>query len=222
MANPQPTDAHLRVAHSINEAIMLRDFTKRQRKVLDLILRLSWGCGKKIALIPRQRDFEIIGIAEGHIKAEIDWLIDSKVINTEDNQYSFNKNFDEWQVSRVKPFQPQKLTELVSLNLRETYQNSKLEPSELTKTVSRNLPKEEETTYQKSKFFTPELASPKEILKKGINSINRDILIRKIYQTIRKFLGHDPPSCFLTRLRLRSTENLAMIWEKLQGGNNDN
>jgi hypothetical protein len=104
MANPQPTDAHIRIAHSITEAIMMRDFSKRQRKLLDLILRLSWGCGKKEAIIPQQNDFMIVGIGEGHIKQEISWLIESKVIYRQANHYWFNKNYDEWQVSRVKPF----------------------------------------------------------------------------------------------------------------------
>ena len=119
MASPQPTDAHLRVAHSINEAIMLRDFTKRQRKILDLILRLSWGCGKKNAYIPLQKNFSIVGIHEVDIKKELDWLQESRVIARNDCMYSFNKNFDEWQISRVKPFEPEKLSNLLSLNLTE-------------------------------------------------------------------------------------------------------
>lgn len=159
MANPQPTDAHLRMAHSINEAIMMRDFSKRQRKILDLILRLSWGCNKKTALIPKQRDFGAVGIGEGHIKVELNWLEQSHIIIREDDNYSFNKDFDQWQVSRVRPFIPEKLTELVRLNLNGNN-------PELTETVSGNLPKQEETTYQNSKLSTPMLVSPKEKLKK--------------------------------------------------------
>ena len=90
MANPQPSDAHLRIAHSITEAIMLRDFSKRQRKILDLILRLSWGCGKKTATIPHQKDFECVGVHEGHIKKELEWLIDSKIITREENSIFFH------------------------------------------------------------------------------------------------------------------------------------
>jgi hypothetical protein len=119
------TEAHLRVAHKINEAIMQRDFSKRQRKVLDLILRLSWGCNKSVAVIPYQRDFEIVGISESKVKAELDWLISSRIITRDNDQYQFNKNFEEWQVSRVKPFQPDKLAKLVSLNIKDAYQNSK-------------------------------------------------------------------------------------------------
>lgn len=159
MANPQPTDAHLRVAHQINEQIMASDFTKRQRKILDLILRLSWGCNKKEAHIPKQKDFEVVGVGESHIKAELRWLELAKVITISGNQYSFNKDYDEWRVSRAKGYDPEKLTELVRINLShnpKTYQNSKA-----------NLPKQEDTAYQNSKNSTSKLATAKEILKKG-------------------------------------------------------
>ena len=168
MANPQPTDAHLRVAHTINEAIMMRDFSKRQRKILDLILRLSWGCNKKSAIIPKQRDFEIVGIGEGHIKIELNWLTESHIINIEDTTYSFNKDFDQWQVSRVKPFTPEKLTELVSFNLNGTAPQL----TEMVSSEKENLPNREVRAYQNSKLSTPKLATPKEKLNKDIDNIN--------------------------------------------------
>ncbi len=158
MANPQPTDAHLRVAHSINEAIMTRDFTKRQRKILDLILRLSWGCGKKDAYIPYQRDFSVVGVHEVDIKGELDWLAVSKVIAREGSFYWFNKDFEQWGVSRVKPYQPKKLSELLRLNLNGNR-------PELSKTLSRNLVKRLVPTKQNAKFPTPNLALPKESMK---------------------------------------------------------
>ena len=167
MANPQPTDAHLRVAHSINEAIMTRDFTKRQRKILDLILRLSWGCGQKDAYIPHQRDFSVVGVYEVDIKSELSWLEVSKVITREGSFYWFNKNFDDWEVSRVKPYQPEKLSNLLSLNLNGNRPN-------LSETLNKNLVKHEVKTKRNTKFSTPELASPKERLKKVLN---KDIYI---------------------------------------------
>ena len=167
MANPQPTDAHLRVAHSINEAIMTRDFTKRQRKILDLILRLSWGCGQKDAYIPRQRDFSVVGVYEVDIKSELGWLEVSKVIVREGSFYWFNKNFDDWEVSRVKPYQPKKLSELLSMNLNGNRPN-------LSETRSNNLVKHEVITKQNTKFSTPNLAMPKERLKKVLK---KDIYI---------------------------------------------
>ena len=120
MARPQPTDAHLRIAHSINEQLMVSHFSEQQRRILDLILRLSWGCGKKDAYIPHQNDFEIIGVLKGHIRAHLDWLQEAKVIFREESIYSFNKDFDQWRVSRALAYTPKKLTELVTLNLNHT------------------------------------------------------------------------------------------------------
>jgi DnaD/phage-associated family protein len=193
MANPQPTDAHLIMAHSINEAIMQRDFTKRQRKVLDLILRLSWGCNKKSALIPYQKDFEIVGVNENHIKAELSWLVSSKVIITESSRYYFNKNFDDWQVSRVKPFRPERLRELISANLKdasqfgnsttaETSQFGNSEEDKLPKTGSADFPKEELSGSQKRNSATSELASAKERFKESIKENNTTAAAAGDYQ----------------------------------------
>jgi hypothetical protein len=80
MLNSQPVDAYLKIAHSIEEQLMVSRFTARQRRILDLILRLSWGCHKKTAYIPRQKDFEVAGISESHIKLHLEWLERSRVI----------------------------------------------------------------------------------------------------------------------------------------------
>jgi len=85
----------------------------------------------------------------------------------EDDIYSFNKDFDQWRVSRALAYTYSKLTELVSLNL-----NGKR--PKLTEKVSQNLPNKEETTYRKGKSAMPKLASPKERLKKVLN---KDIYI---------------------------------------------
>lgn len=167
MANPQPTDAHLRVAHSINEQLMVSHFSEQQRRILDLILRLSWGCGNKVAHIPRQKDFEIVGVREGHVRAHLDWLEEAKVIIRQESYYQFNKDFDQWRVSRATGYTKEKLTEIVRLNLNHN-------KPELTEKISRNLRNTEETTYGKGKHSTPELASPKESIKE---SIKKDIYI---------------------------------------------
>ena len=173
MANSQPTDGHIRLPHNITEAIMLRDFSKRQRKILDLILRLSWGCaGKLTATIPHQKDFECVGVHEGHVKKELERLIESKVIKRERNEYSFINDSDLWQVNRNKPYQPEKLTELVSINLHE-----------LTKTGSENLPKQEVSPYRNSKIHTSDLASPKESIKENIYNTSF-LLARKLQEFI--------------------------------------
>ncbi|MDD5511392.1 MAG: replication protein [Dehalococcoidales bacterium] len=189
MANNLPTEAHIRIAHSIEEQLMVSNFTSQQRRILDLILRLSWGCNKENAYIPKQRDFEIVGVREGHIKAHLDCLIRDKVLYRNGSFYSFNRNFNDWRISRAFSYRPEKLTELVSLNLH-------INDEKLTESVSSgscndlpnqeaNLPNQEvelrnpeDGTYGIRKFSMPELASPKESIKEvvvGNSNINNNI-----------------------------------------------
>lgn len=159
------TNGFTSIYHDIEEAIILRDFSKRQRKIIDLILRLSWGCGKDTATIAHQKDFCCVGIAESHISNELNWLLTAKVIMANGTTYAINDHPEQWQVSRVKPYEPEKLTKLVSLNLNRTYQNGK-NSDELTKTVSLNFPKQEVNTSQNSKFPTRKAATFKKDIKK--------------------------------------------------------
>src|ERR1017187_2488987 len=80
MTTPATSEAYLKIEHSIAELLSVCHFSEHQRRILDLILRLSWACGKKTAYIPHQRDFEVIGVPENHIKAHIDWLVAAFVI----------------------------------------------------------------------------------------------------------------------------------------------
>lgn len=66
MASPQLEHGYMRIANEIWEQIMMRAFTKRQRAILDLILRLSWGCQKKTARVRHQSDFELVGVGRTH------------------------------------------------------------------------------------------------------------------------------------------------------------
>jgi len=106
---------------------MCRVFTKRQRSILDLILRLSWGCNKKAAIIPRQKDFELVGIDETKVKTELKWLINAKVIKWDKNknEFSFIKDYDQWRVSIVPKYERERLSTLIHINI-ESCQNSNL------------------------------------------------------------------------------------------------
>jgi hypothetical protein len=191
MDNSQPVEAYIRIAHSIEEQLMISRFTARQRRILDLILRLSWGCNKKAAYIPRQKDFEVAGISESHIKVHLEWLERSRVIFREGEYYSFNKDFAQWRVSQAFKYSPEKLRELIRINLSAGSENlpnavvpGRAAPEAdggvkdggsndiagaagLPFSASSGLPKGEEKTSAKGKFTQSELASAKEILNKN-------------------------------------------------------
>ena len=122
MANPQPTDAHLRISHKIIKEILRRNFTKQQKNILDLVLRLSWGCGKPSALIPKKKQFRLCGVSEKQIAAELRQLEQMKVLLIEESAgfYQIQKDYDQWQVTPVKGWSEVDFNDLVSINIKTT------------------------------------------------------------------------------------------------------
>lgn len=205
MASPQPTDDHLRIAHSIEEQKMVSFFSEQAGRILELILRLSWGCGHHAAYIPHQKDFEIVGVLEGHVKAHLDILIRDKVIFRDGPYYQFNKNFDDWRVSRSKGYTPERLTELVSINIQHEDVDIR---EKVTKLVSSNLRKTELSGYGIRKSPEPELASSKESLKKVLSSQQT-----KINQTTETFFRPEED----LKEKLPELTELVSIFEKCFG-----
>jgi len=120
MASPQLEDGYLRIANEVWNQLMMSKFNREQRGIIDLIIRLSWGCGKKWAYIPRQKDFCLAGVYESHVKRELQWLEKANVIRVDWEQklFQFNKYYTEWRVSIVAGYDNERLTELVAQNLQ--------------------------------------------------------------------------------------------------------
>jgi hypothetical protein len=137
MANPQLEDGYLRIANEVWNQLMMSKFNREQRGIIDLIIRLSWGCGKKWAHIPRQKDFCLAGVYESHVKQELKWLEKANVIRVDWEQrlFQFNKYYTEWRVSIVAGYDEERLTELVAQNL----QRSKMDGESTYKEVRNDL-----------------------------------------------------------------------------------
>lgn len=120
MASPQPTDAHLRLAHSLFEEIAMRDFSKRQRSIIDLVLRLSWGCGKKAWMYDGYADFEVVGVYRNVVSEELQHLERNRVIKwfPEHRIIMFNKHFDDWTIARKKKSSSENMKKLVNSSLQ--------------------------------------------------------------------------------------------------------
>lgn len=115
MANPQP-DKFTRISNELYEAIMQTDFTKRQRNILDLIIRMSYGCGKKFAIL-RPSDFSLVGVHRNHVSSELRYLENANVIKIDGDVIWLNKNYDQWRVSLVKTFDQERFNKVLQRNL---------------------------------------------------------------------------------------------------------
>lgn len=122
MASPQLEHGYTRTANELSEAIMQSDFSKRQRNILDLIVRMSYGCGKKTALL-RYSDFELVGVYKADIKKELDYLTGARVIVLEYTsgapffRTGLNKNYEQWRINIVKGYISEKWEQLLHRNL---------------------------------------------------------------------------------------------------------
>lgn len=139
MANPQP-DKFTRISNELYEAIMQTDFSKRQRKILDLVIRMSYGCGKKWALL-RPSDFQVVGVYKGDVRTELTYLATAKVLVVDGERIALNKDYDQWRVSLVKTGTPDRFQEILKRNLSgEVVSETLTEVSEtLTDGVSKTL-----------------------------------------------------------------------------------
>ncbi|MDP5277230.1 replication protein [Chengkuizengella axinellae] len=150
MANPQIENGYIKIANEIWDEIIRRNFSKRQKDILNLVWRLSYGCRRKKALIPLQKDFTICGVPQQHVKNELKYLESCKVLlwDQEKSEYEINKNYELWQVSPVTSWDSDRFHELIHLNISKQKQPKKIEEKPKPKVRLVRL-----KTSQNRKFF---------------------------------------------------------------------
>lgn len=128
MASPQPDKNFGIRANEITEQLMTRDLTKNQRCIIDLVLRLSWDCNKKFAVIPSKKDFEIVGVHANYVSEDLAYLQNNKVLIViqDMNIYALNKDYEQWTIPYKKKYVDDKFKKLLSINLKATQQNNEL------------------------------------------------------------------------------------------------
>ncbi len=124
MASPQPTDSHLRLANSILEALTFREFSKNQLSIIYFILRLSYACGKKFALIKNKAMFRVAGVHPNYIAKELEYLEKNRGIIAYPDLcvYVLNKNYEDWTIPYKKGYSQKAFNELISKNLNLSQQ----------------------------------------------------------------------------------------------------
>jgi phage replication O-like protein O len=125
MSSPQLENGYIRIANEIWDEVIRRDFTKRQKDIIFLVWRLSYGCQKRAAYIPKLVYFELAGIRRNHIKEELLNLEKWNVLkwDREAKMFEVNKDLDQWNVPQTGGWDEVKLNELIAINLHESSQN---------------------------------------------------------------------------------------------------
>lgn len=129
MSNPQLENGYIRIANEIWDEVIRRDFSKRQKDILLFIWRLSYGCQRREAIIPKMKDFELCGVPATQIKNELTYLERCRVLawDREQRTFEINKNYETWYVNPVRTWDEDRFSELLhtNLNSKKNSQNMK-------------------------------------------------------------------------------------------------
>ncbi|WP_068649493.1 replication protein [Paenibacillus antarcticus] len=165
MVSPQKKNGYVGIANEIWDEIIRRDFTKRQKDILMLIIRLSYGCNRKVAFIPKQQDFTLCGLGgKGHVGVELKFLEQCKVITTgqQKGEFKLNKNYDLWAITPVRGWEQERFNELIHLNLIESKKDRKID----SESDESDYEKPQTESYQNGNFLDNEKLPKQELIKK--------------------------------------------------------
>lgn len=203
MADVQLENGYTKIANELLEALYSTNFSEYEHRIIKFIIRLSYGCNKKTALIRHWNDLCIAGIPSNKIKSTINRLKENNIVTVDNDilELSLNKDYDTWGIKRCSGYNGEKWIDILKYNLKMSGQTKS--QSELTKST----PKYNNSQYEKYTVFdeksiqkltksqvgvdeksTPiadnsnidnELEQPKEILKKDKES-EKTIFRRKL------------------------------------------
>jgi len=131
MADVQLENGYVRIANQLLEALSISEFTAAERRLLDLLIRLSYGCRKKTASFPQWKDLTIIGIDKSYYKKILTKLEINKVIYVDwkGNNVMVNKHFDQWKIRINENYSSKLYHDLLAYNLSHNNQFTAVESS---------------------------------------------------------------------------------------------
>jgi phage replication O-like protein O len=99
MANPQKELGHIEIANDLWEALCRAEIPGRQRRVLDAIIRKTWGWHKKSDLVALSQIEKMTGIGRTNVCVLLKWLKAANMITRdEDGRTAIQKDFEAWLV----------------------------------------------------------------------------------------------------------------------------
>lgn len=100
--------------------ILKRNFTKRQLIIIWTIKAFSYPYGKRKALLPKLKDFEVVGIQQSKIKEELVKLKEMSIIDYDESVgYYWLQDPRKWKAQYQKSYDNTRSIELFMLNISD-------------------------------------------------------------------------------------------------------
>lgn len=105
MSTPDLGNGYLRLANELCQAFAKAKLTGREFRVVLAIMRMTYGYGKKEAIVSRTLLSEITGIHRRHVSDIIKSLIQKDIITVDrssrTHRLGVNKHYDQWSIGTV-------------------------------------------------------------------------------------------------------------------------
>ena len=97
MASPQCEDGFTKIANELFDALIRTNFSGYQRRVLDAIIRKTYGFNKKADHIAYSQIIEMTGIKMPHVSRALKELRLRRIVTKGGNKIGINKDYSQWQ-----------------------------------------------------------------------------------------------------------------------------
>jgi len=97
MASPQLENGYTKIANELLEAFARTNFSAYQRRVIDAIIRKTYGFQKKADYIAISQIVELTQIHKAHVSRTLRELNHRNVVTRSGNQIAINKDWQGWQ-----------------------------------------------------------------------------------------------------------------------------
>ena len=97
MASPQCKDGFTKIANELLDALIKTNFSGYQRRVLDAIIRKTYGFNKKEDWISHSQIVDMTGIKMPHVSRALKELRQRRIVTKGGNKTAINKDYSQWQ-----------------------------------------------------------------------------------------------------------------------------
>jgi len=100
--HPKREDGYTMIFNELLEALMCADIPKRARRLIDVQMRFSFGCGPKTFTALTTKDFAMLSSLDlSNARKAISWLVKNDIFETDAGirgRYRLNKFYHLWKV----------------------------------------------------------------------------------------------------------------------------
>lgn len=97
MASPQTGNGWTKIANELLEAFARTNFSAYQRRVIDAIIRKTYGYRKKVDYIAISQIVEITQIHKAHVSRTLSELNHRNIVTRSGNKIGLNKDWETWE-----------------------------------------------------------------------------------------------------------------------------